>query len=65
MLHFSANILLSIKKLCSNCRGKTPGIDGERIITPEHKIKLFYDIKEMGFRNYESMTTPRIYIEEN
>jgi RNA-directed DNA polymerase len=65
MLNSAANILLFIQKVCSNGGGKTPGIDGEKYTTPDQKIKLFYEIKEMGFRNYEPMPTRRIYIEEN
>jgi RNA-directed DNA polymerase len=65
MLNSAANVLLSIKKVCSNGGGKTPGIHRETFTTHEQKIKLFYEIKKMGFRNYEPMPTRRIYIEEN
>lgn len=63
MLRSKANLLLSIKKATQINRGKrTAGIDGERVVTPKDRLKVFHQMSEQNIQLHRPKAVKRIYI---
>ena len=63
MLKSNSNLLQSIRRVTLiNTGRKTPGIDDEVRLTPEERIKIFYELKEEGLYSWQPKPVKRIYI---
>ncbi|MCX2829904.1 group II intron reverse transcriptase/maturase [Bacillus pseudomycoides] len=63
MLRSRANLLLSIKRVTQVNRGKrTAGIDGERVLTPKSRVKLFHQMMYQSIQLHLPKAVKRVYI---
>jgi len=62
MLKSHSNLLFSIRRVCANKGGKTPGVDGVILATPADRLKFFLDNREFDWVNYSPSPVKRIYV---
>lgn len=61
MLRSYSNLLTSTRKITQENQGRrTPGIDGEKALTPESRVKIFQELR--GYKTWKVKPTKRLYI---
>jgi RNA-directed DNA polymerase len=61
LLRSDANLLVSVRRITQVNPGRpTPGIDGERVTTPEERVKLVGDLRQ--YHPWKAAPVRRVYI---
>jgi RNA-directed DNA polymerase len=61
MLRSYSNLLLSVRRITQDNQGKkTAGIDGQKVLTPEARVKMINEMKE--YTLWKARPTKRVYI---
>jgi RNA-directed DNA polymerase len=61
LLRSYANVLVSVRRITQVNRGRhTPGIDGERVTTPEERARLVDDLRQ--YQPWKAAPVRRVYI---
>ena len=61
LLRSYANLLVSVRRITQVNHGRhTPGIDGERVTTPEERVKLVNDLRQ--YQPWRAAPVRRVYI---